>query len=472
MIESPPNGDGDPIAPRLPRGWQWFTGGDLFSFITSGSRGWARYYSETGPLFLRVGNLDHASIQLDLSDIQRVTPPSGAEAHRTRVVPNDVLISVTADVGMVAVVPQAFEEAFISQHVALCRPFPGFDVRFVAWFLSVESGGLRQFRALQRGATKLGLGLSDIAAVRIPLAPQNEQRRIVEKIEELFSDLDAGAAALDRARANLKRYRASILKAAVDGSLTAEWRAKHPKVEPASKLLERILKERRRNWEAAQLVKFAAVGKQPVTNWQAKYVEPTPPEKSDLPDLPKGWCWASVEQIGEVQGGIQKQPSRLPASNAFPYLRVANVHRNRLDLSEIHKIELFGKELERLRLQPGDMLIVEGNGSKTEIGRSAIWGGEIENCVHQNHIIRVRFFAGDSRYLNSYWNSPLGNGRVMELAASTSGLYTLSVAKVCSLPIPLPPFDDQVRCTLLPAWLARRTRHGRGCAAWMALRAC
>jgi type I restriction enzyme, S subunit len=99
--------------------------------------------------------------------------------------------------------------------------------------------------------------------------------------------------------------------------------------------------------------------------------------------------------------------------------------------------------LQRLRLRPGDMLIVEGNGSKTEIGRSAIWGGEIENCVHQNHIIRVRFLAGDSRYLNSYWNSPLGNGRVMELAASTSGLYTLSVAKVSSVPIPLPPLDEQ-----------------------------
>ena len=74
----------------------------------------------------------------------------------------------------------------------------------------------------------------------MPLAPLNEQRRIVAKIEELFSDLDAGVAALGRIRANLKRYRAAVLKAAVEGKLTEEWRAKHPKTEPASRLLERV----------------------------------------------------------------------------------------------------------------------------------------------------------------------------------------------------------------------------------------
>ena len=277
----------------------------------------------------------------------------------------------------------------------------------------------------------------------VPVAPFREQVQISAKIEELFSDLDAGVAALKRAKANLKRYRAAVLKAAVEGKLTAEWRAKHPKTEPASKLLERILVERRKKWEGDQLAKFTAAGKEPPKDWKAKYVEPLSPDSNDLLELPKGWCWASVDQVSEVQGGIQKQPKRQPVLNAFPFLRVANVLRNRLDLSEVHKIELFGNELERLRLCPDDMLIVEGNGSKTEIGRSAIWGGEIDNCVHQNHIIRVRFLAGTSRYLNAYWNSPVGNSRVTEQAASTSGLYTLSVAKVCDLPVPLPPESEQ-----------------------------
>jgi len=288
-----------------------------------------------------------------------------------------------------------------------------------------------------------GLSKDHILGHLTAFPPLNEQRRIVAKIEELFSDLDAGVAALKRAKANLKRYRAAVLKAAVEGKLTEEWRTKHPSQEPASALLARILKERRQKWEADQLAKFAAAGKEPPKNWRDKYVEPAAPDASVLMDLPDGWCWASVDQTSEVQGGIQKQPKRAPRANSFPFLRVANVHRNRLELDEVHRIELFGDELERLRLQPDDLLVVEGNGSKTEIGRSAIWKDEIENCVHQNHIIRVRFLAGSSRYLNAYWNSPTGNGRVMEQAASTSGLYTLSVTKVCSLPVPLAPIVEQ-----------------------------
>jgi type I restriction enzyme S subunit len=288
-----------------------------------------------------------------------------------------------------------------------------------------------------------GLSKDHILGHQTSFPPLNEQHRIVAKIEELFSDLDAGVAALKRAKANLKRYRAAVLKAAVEGKLTEEWRATHPTNEPASALLARILKERRQKWEAEQLARFTAAGKEPPKSWREKYVEPSPPVTSGLPELPDGWCWASVEQTSEVQGGIQKQPKRAPGVNSFPFLRVANVHRNRLELGEVHRIELFGSEIERLRLQTGDLLVVEGNGSKTEIGRSAIWTGEIEDCVHQNHIIRVRFLAGSSRYLNSYWNSPLGNGRVMEQAASTSGLYTLSVTKVCSLPVPLAPTVEQ-----------------------------
>ncbi|MFO0889888.1 MAG: hypothetical protein U0790_12195 [Isosphaeraceae bacterium] len=114
-------------------------------------------------------------------------------------------------------------------------------------------------------------------AVRVPFAPINEQRRIVAKIEELFSDLDAGVAALERVRANLKRYRASVLKAAVEGKLTEDWRAQHPDTEPAPVLLERILTERRRQWEKDQLAKFAQAGKQPPKGWREKYVEPGRP---------------------------------------------------------------------------------------------------------------------------------------------------------------------------------------------------
>jgi type I restriction enzyme, S subunit len=135
----------------------------------------------------------------------------------------------------------------------------------------------------------------------VPLAPYNEQRRIVAKIEELSSDLDAGVAALERAKAKLKRYRAAVLKAAVEGKLTEEWRAKHLPKETASQLLERILKERRRKWEEDQLAIYAKAGKKPSANWKDKYKEPAAPDTSDLPELPNNWCWASVAQCASYE---------------------------------------------------------------------------------------------------------------------------------------------------------------------------
>ncbi len=138
----------------------------------------------------------------------------------------------------------------------------------------------------------------------------NEQRRIDAKIEELFSDLDAGVAALERVRANLKRYRAAVLKAAVEGKLTEEWRAQHPDTEPASVLLDRILTERRRQWEQAQLAKFAHAGKQPPKGWQAKYEEPDPPDARGLPSLPGVWRWMRLDSLASIEGGTTKDQKR------------------------------------------------------------------------------------------------------------------------------------------------------------------
>ena len=180
--------------------------------------------------------------------------------------------------------------------------------------------------------------------------------------------------------------------------------------------------------------------------WEMWDKEPVAPDTSNLPKLPEGWVWAAVGQASEVQGGIQKQPKRAPVANAFPFLRVANVLRGVLDLDEVHQIEVFPGELDKLKLLSGDLLIVEGNGSPSQIGRMAIWKGEIVNCIHQNHIIRVRLADRIvPQYVETYWNSPVGSSRVLGVASSTSGLYTLSVSKVSALPIPLPPLAEQHR---------------------------
>jgi type I restriction enzyme S subunit len=153
-----------------------------------------------------------------------------------------------------------------------------------------------------------------------------------------------------------------------------------------------------------------------------------------------------MANVGRLQGGIQKQPKRRPTRNKYPFLRVANVQRNGLDLSEVHDVELFDGELDHYALAAGDLLIVEGNGSASEIGRLAVWRGLIPNCVHQNHLIRHRPADGVlPDYVAAYWNSPTGSARVLAVASSTSGLYTLSVRKIASLPVPLPPTAEQRR---------------------------
>ncbi|MEW5835561.1 MAG: restriction endonuclease subunit S [Pseudomonadota bacterium] len=168
-------------------------------------------------------------------------------------------------------------------------------------------GYLSAINAATSSITVKHLSSRSIEDIELPLPPRNEQDRIVEKLEELLSDLDAGVAELKAAQRKLAQYRQSLLKAAVEGTLTADWRAARARSgepqETGADLLQRILTERRARWEAKQLAKYAEQGKTPPKGWQAKYPEPMPPETTDLPTLPDGWLWTSVEQLAELVSG-------------------------------------------------------------------------------------------------------------------------------------------------------------------------
>ncbi|WP_310781857.1 hypothetical protein [Candidatus Palauibacter polyketidifaciens] len=282
--------------------------------------------------------------------------------------------------------------------------------------------------------------------VKIPLAPIAEQQRVVARIESLFARLDIGITALERAEANLEHYRASVLKAAVEGRMTQQWRKENPPEEAGEDLLRRILAERRKHWEEEQLAKFKAKEKRPPKNWENKYKEPVEPDAGNLPPLPKGWCWATVDQVAEVTGGLTKNPARSGLPVKYPYLRVANVYADEIRLDDVRMIGVSEAELDRVALRPGDLLIVEGNGSAEQIGRVAEWRGGLEPCCHQNHLIKVRCAPSiRSRWLLTWLLSPRGRQAVLAKASSTSGLYTLSLSKVRALPIPLAPIREQVR---------------------------
>jgi type I restriction enzyme S subunit len=151
----------------------------------------------------------------------------------------------------------------------------------------------------------------------------------------------------------------------------------------------------------------------------------------------------SMGDIFDVSGGLQKTPKRTPVRSHFPYLRVANVQRGRLDLAEISRFELSNDELERYKLSPRDLLIVEGNGSEKEIGRCALWNGEIQDCIHQNHIIRCRPNLPEvEKYALLFLNSPSGTRLMKSLAVTTSGLFTLSVGKIRAIEFRIPPVSE------------------------------
>lgn len=135
----------------LPEGWKYISSDTLISFVTSGSRGWAKYYAESGPIFIRVGNLDHDTISPNFTGVQHVNPPAGQERDRTRTQLGDILISITADVGMIALLQDEIGEAYVNQHVSIARPVKNTFRPYLAWYLASREGGKPNSRIFSEG---------------------------------------------------------------------------------------------------------------------------------------------------------------------------------------------------------------------------------------------------------------------------------------------------------------------------------
>ena len=204
--------------------WERVSSNDLFDYVTSGSRGWAQFYSDSGAIFLRITNLDFNTLNLDLeeSKIQHVRLTGVKEGLRTRVKPGDFLISITGYLGMFAIVPEDIPEAYVNQHIALCRPRDGFNKQFVGYFLMSQTGGLRQLNEMQKGATKAGLSLADIKSVKVPLPDLATQTKIVSEIEARLSEADATETTIRQQLASAENLRQSILKRAFTRQLVTE----------------------------------------------------------------------------------------------------------------------------------------------------------------------------------------------------------------------------------------------------------
>jgi len=208
--------------PALPDGWCWIKLGDISELVTSGSRGWAKYYSDSGDLFLRVGNFSRLSNEIKLDDIVFVNPPSDSEGMRTRISVNDILITITADVGKVGIfderIFQNFPLAFVNQHVSLIRLKNPKLSEYISIALVSESLQ-KQFQSKQYGITKKGINLSDLRELVIALPPIEEQKRIASELRKRLSVTESTEQQITRNLNITSRLRESILKQAFEGKL-------------------------------------------------------------------------------------------------------------------------------------------------------------------------------------------------------------------------------------------------------------
>jgi type I restriction enzyme S subunit len=276
------------------------------------------------------------------------------------------------------------------------------------------------------------------------LPPRAEQTRIVAKLEELLSDLDAGVAELKAAQKKLAQYRQSLLKAAVEGALTVEWRAKNTPSETGAQLLERILKERRARWEAKQLAKYAAQGKTPPKDWQKKYPEPIQPDTTGLPELPEGWVWASVDQLSEsVRNGLSKTPNT--AKRGFPIFKINAVRPMFVNFAAIKHIEIDESEAADYWVEVGDVLATRYNGSVDLLGVFGMVREVPKRTLHPDKLIRMKPVTGEmlGAWMEICGNVGFSRKHLVSRVKTTAGQTGISGEDLKKTPIPLAPVTEQ-----------------------------
>ncbi|MBH0057433.1 restriction endonuclease subunit S [Pseudoalteromonas sp. SWXJZ94C] len=204
---------------EVPEHWDVKRNKHLMEFVTSGSRGWAEYYSDDGPLFFRITNLTRDTVEPKLESIQNVKPPAGSEGERSKIRSGDLLISITADLGSVCVADDSVVGGFVSQHVSLCRPNSlVISSRWLAYFI-LSDAAKEQFIGSGYGGTKIQLSLEDIRELNIAYPPVSEQGEIALYID---TKLEKFALLMNRAESQvnlLQERRTALISAAVTGKI-------------------------------------------------------------------------------------------------------------------------------------------------------------------------------------------------------------------------------------------------------------
>lgn len=358
----------------------------------------------------------------------------------------DVLISLVRPyLKNIAIVPVELNEQWASTAFCVCRPRNGVDSRFL-YYLYLQNEFLNAIPTY--GDSPPSGHDDDLLATVIALPPESEQSRIADRIDELFTDLAAGVAALERVKRNLSRYRAAVLHAAVTGRLTEAWRKEHgPPDEPASKLLERILVERRKQWERRTLAAYEAKGKQPPKNWKSRYKEPAlpklPEDGTTLPELPEGWCWASNDQLVGIITSGSRDWSPYYGSGTGTFIMAQNVRMGHLDRSYRQAVNPppDHRDRKRSQVEEHDLLVTIVGANTGDVCRVPERFPEHYVC---QSVALMRPVLGDSSpWLEVWFTAPTGAQRQFKEFIYGAGRPHLGFEHLEQTLVALPPLDEQ-----------------------------
>lgn len=311
-------------------------------------------------------------------------------------------------------------KSWVNNHAHVLRAKDGTPNAYLKYFLDRFD-----YHGFVTGTTRLKLTQGSMRQIPIPLPSPEDRKRIVAEIEKQFSRLDEAVASLKRTKANLKRYKAAVLKAAVEGKLTEDWRKQHPDIEPASKLLERILAERRARWSGRR-----------------GYKEPKGPDTEALPSLPRGWEWATAEQLTDetraITYGVIKLGPHKP--DGIPVLRSSDVRSLYLDMREVKRVapEIAG-QFKRTFLKGNEVLVtVRGTLGGVVVAPQQCAGFNISREVAMLAFVDEKIAKAIAIFIAS---APVQRW----LMQRTKGIaYTgINIETLKELPLPLPSIAEQ-----------------------------
>jgi type I restriction enzyme, S subunit len=321
-----------------------------------------------------------------------------------------------------ALVPPELDGAVASTAFCVLRPTNALHPKFLFWFIH-----FRKFTEtlipLQRGNSPPAVLDDDVRDQWMPVPPLAEQRRIVARIDELFTEIADGETALTRARDDLDTWRRALLKAAVTGELTREWREHNKPNETASDFLTHIREARSDHGD------------------NRNRVAPPAFDTSDLPELPEGWSWAALPAlcVAAQRNGISIKGT--PSPPGVMALRLNALTDHGLNFGAVRYIPLAAERLPNYLVKEHDFLVSRANGSEELVGRAVYVANIVQETVFPDTIIRYPLYPSEvlGRWIELAWKSPITRRQIGLKSKTTAGILKISQDDIAQIAIPIPP---------------------------------